>query len=66
MDVLIIALISALLNLSICVNYTCYKNDTQDINNDIFLYKKSLLISSLTVFILTILYLDLFKIKNQN
>ncbi len=65
MEVLAIALISALLNLSICISYTCHKRNTENVDNVICLYKNSLLISCLTVFILTILYLDLFKIKNQ-
>lgn len=55
---LLLALLVSLINFSCCSCYMCYRDNTRNINQVVYRNQNSLMISTLMVFILTMVTLE--------
>jgi|APSaa5957512535_1039671.scaffolds.fasta_scaffold24316_3 hypothetical protein len=63
---LFIALLISLINLSLCTGYMCYRDNTFKVNTIICLHHRSLMISTLSVFILTMFCLEVISKEKKS
>ena len=63
---LLLALLVSLINFSCCSCYMCYRDNTRNINQVVYRNQNSLMISTLMVFILTMVTLEAMAIPKKS